>query len=132
MDLAPREPGTRRHAELPFHVVGVVEQHAVRLLLVPAGAAGLLQVVLQRRGDVGVDHQPHIGLVDTHAEGVRGGDHPQVAPDEALLDVLLFFRLQSGVEAVGAHLEFGEERSDLLGLSPRRAVHDRPALCLRR
>ena len=39
---------------------------------------------------------------------------------------------QSGVEAIGVDVQGGEERSDLLGPPPRRAVHDRPACCLRR
>ena len=39
---------------------------------------------------------------------------------------------QSGVEAIGVDVHGGEERSDLLGPPPRRAVHDRPACCLRR
>ena len=98
MDFLTREPGTGRHAKLALNVVLGVEQHAAGILTVASGAAGLLQVVLQGAGDVGVNDQPHVGFVDAHAEGVGGDDGPDVAPYEALLHVLFGFRRQSGVE----------------------------------
>ena len=79
-------------AELRFHVVAHIEQQAARRFPVASGASGFLQVVLQRGRDVGMDDQPHVGLVDAHAEGVGGGDNFQFAVDEALLHVLLGVR----------------------------------------
>ena len=43
---------------------------------VAAGAPRLLQIVLERSRDVGVDHQTHIRLVYAHAESVGGGRSP--------------------------------------------------------
>ena len=76
----------RGQAELGLDVLLIEQQHAAGGLAVPAGAPGLLQVVLQRARDVGVDHDPDVGLVHPHAEGVRRRDHRQIALDEALLD----------------------------------------------
>ena len=76
MDFAPGEPRARRHPELALHVVLRVEQHAARRLAVASGAARLLEIVFQRSGDVGMDDQPHVRLVDPHAEGVGRRDDP--------------------------------------------------------
>ena len=132
VDLTPREPGAGRHAELALHVVLRVEQDATRPLLVPSSAARLLEIVLQRAGDVGVDDQANVRLVDAHAEGVGGDDGPQVAADEALLDVLLRLRGQPRVEVVRIHALGLQERRQLLAVAPRGAVDDRPARLIRR
>ena len=44
------------------------EQYAPGSSPVASRSPRLLQLVLQGAGDVGVDHQPHFGLVDAHAE----------------------------------------------------------------
>ena len=100
VNLPPREPRAGRHAELALHVVLRVEQYAACPLLIPSSAARLLQVVLQGAGDIGVDDQAHVRLVDAHAEGVGGDDGLEVTTDEALLDVLLGLRGQSRMEMV--------------------------------
>ena len=66
----------------------------------PFQRARLLQVVLQGAGDIGVDDQAHVRLVDAHAEGVGGDDGLQVTADEALLDVLPGLRGQPRMEMV--------------------------------
>ena len=104
VDLLPSEPRTRRHAELILHILRCVEQHATRRIPVAAGAARLLQVVFQRSRDIGVNHQPHIGLVDAHAEGIGGHDYPQLTADEALLYALFTLRRQLGVKRVDCDL----------------------------
>ena len=70
VDFYPGEPRARLHAELTLHVVRRVQHHAACRFAVPAGASGLLKIVLQRTRDVGVDDQPHVRLVYPHAEGV--------------------------------------------------------------
>ena len=127
VDLASCEARAGRHSELPLHVVPGVEQHAVGLVLVPSGAARLLQVVLQRGRNVGVYHQPHVGLVDAHAEGVGGRYRSKFAADEGLLDGLFLLGLESGVEAVGGDSLLLQESRHLLGPPAGRAVHDRSA-----
>ena len=124
MDLAPGEPRARRHAELALHVLRRVEQHAASRLPVTSGPPSLLEVVLQRSGNVGVDNQPHVRLVDPHAEGVGGRDDPQLALDEALLHALLDLGRQLGMEVIRRDVLLLEEFRHLLGLPARRAVDD--------
>ena len=92
----------------------------------PARAC-LLDVVFQGAGNVGVNDQPHVRLVDAHAEGVGGGDGAQVAGDEAVLDVFLGFRRHGAVEESGLKALLLEELGDFLGLAAGGAVDDGPA-----
>ena len=71
-------------------------------MLVSAGASRLLEIVLQRAGYVRVNHQAHIGLIDAHAKRVGRDDDLQLSADEALLDVLLGFRLEAGMKEIGS------------------------------
>ncbi len=75
-------------AELGLHVLRVEQQDAFGFVPIAPSSAGLLKVVLQRAGDFGVDHQPDIGLVHPHAEGIGGGDHLQFAVEKATLRLL--------------------------------------------
>ena len=99
-EVAMGEPRARREAELGFDVLLVVQQHAARRRAVPPGTPGLLQVVLQRAGDVGVHDEAHVGLVHAHAEGIGRDHHAQRARDEVLLDLPLGPRLEPGVEVL--------------------------------
>jgi hypothetical protein len=49
-----------------------VQRQAERGRPVPPGPARLLVVVLERAGELVVDHHAHVRAVDAHAEGVRG------------------------------------------------------------
>ena len=80
VDLSTSETRTGRHAELALDIVHGVKKHATGFAQVTAGPARFLQVVLEGTGNVGVDHDPHIRLVYTHAERVGRGDHSQIAP----------------------------------------------------
>ena len=85
---------------LPVYVFDGVEEHTVGGVVVRSGPARLLQVVFQRPGYVRVDHQTNVGLVDAHAECVGGGDRPEPAFYEIVLDLLLPLGRQPGVEVV--------------------------------
>ena len=100
-DVAAAELGERLHPELPLAILLRVEQHTLGLPPVTPGAAGLLQVVLQRARRVGVDDQPDVFLVNAHAEGVGGADDSGVAGEEFVLDALLLRGRQAGVEVGG-------------------------------
>ena len=132
VDLAPGEPRARGHPELAFHVFLRIEQHAARRLPVASGAARLLKIVLQRPGDVGVDDQSDIGLVDPHAEGVRGRNDTQLALDKATLYALPALGRQPGVEVVRRYVLFLQELRHLLGLPARGAVDDSASGDIRR
>ena len=132
MDLAPREPGTGRQAELPLHIVGGVEQYATGLIAVSSSATRFLKVVLEGARDGRVDDQPHVRLVDAHAEGVGGDDHPQFAIDEAPLHVLSGFGRHAGMKVVGGEVFRFQKLRDFLRLPARGAVDDGTARRIRR
>ena len=71
-----------------------------------------------------MNDEPHVGLVDAHAEGVGGGDDLQVSVDEALLHVLLGVGRQAGMEMVGADVLGVQELRHLLGAAAAGAVDD--------
>ena len=72
------------HAPLQ-EVGGRVDEHALGLEAVAAGAAGLLLVVLERLRRAGVHDEAHVGAVDAHAEGDRGDDDVDVFVEERVL-----------------------------------------------
>ena len=39
---------------------------------IATGSAAFLLIILQRARQLGVDHVPHVGLVDSHSKGDRG------------------------------------------------------------
>ena len=71
--LPPQEIGRRR------------DEHAVGGQPVPSGAPRLLLVVLERPRRARMDHEPHVGPVDAHAERDRGDDDVGPLVDERLL-----------------------------------------------
>ena len=71
-----------------------------------------------------MDDEAHVGFVDAHAEGVRGGDHFKLAADEALLDAFLGFGLELGVKVLRREPFFPEEPGHGLGLVAGGAVDD--------
>ena len=125
LDVTARETALRAHAELPFGVALVVEQHAAGTGLIAPGAAGFLDVVLERPRHVGVDHEAHVGLVDAHAEGIGGDDHLERAVEEGLLAILLEIGRHAAVKRRGrpAHRLRQEFRQNL-GVPLRGAVDD--------
>ena len=66
-------------------ILGGPEQPGLGRLAVAAGAAGLLVISLDALGDGGVGDEPHVGLVDAHAEGDGRGDHHLLGTDERRL-----------------------------------------------
>ena len=70
LNLADTQLRLVQQDEMLVQVVVAVENVAAGMQMgVAAGASRLLDVVLQRIGDVVMDHQPHVALVHTHAEG---------------------------------------------------------------
>ena len=51
-----------------------------------------------------MDNQPHIGLVDTHSEGVRCRNRAELTIGESLLHVLFRVRRQASVEMSGRNI----------------------------
>ena len=71
---------------LPRDDVGPrVEQETFTRQTVAPGAADLLVPRLDIRGHVPMDYEPHVGLVDAHAERDRSHDHVDIIPGERVL-----------------------------------------------
>ena len=70
--------------QLAYVLVGVVSD-AKAFLAVAAGTASLLIVTFYALGDVVVDHEAHVRLVDTHAEGNRSHDDIYLLHQELVL-----------------------------------------------
>jgi hypothetical protein len=73
------------------------EQPGLSRFAVAPGAAGLLVIGLDALGDRRMRDQPHIGLVDPHAECDGGGDHHLFRIDERSLVGGAQLRLQPGM-----------------------------------
>ena len=82
-------------------VVAVEDVAAGMQMGVAAGASRLLYVVLQRIGDIVMDHQPHVALVHAHAEGRRGDDDAHLVVHEGLLVGDLLVGIHLAVERKG-------------------------------
>src|SRR5690606_26183452 len=115
---------SRGETELRLDVLLVEEQHAFRRRAVAPGAAGLLQIVLERAGNVGVHDDANVGLVDAHAERVGGHDDVELAGDECPLDLLLLAGFEPGVEMSAAQARARELLGPDLGVAAPRAEDD--------
>ena len=71
--------------------------------------------------------EPHVGLVDAHAEGDRGGDHHLLGMDERGLVARAHLRLEAGVIRQRRPPVARELLGDLLGLVAARRIDDRRA-----
>jgi hypothetical protein len=82
-------------------VLGAPQQQRPGRLAVAPAAPALLQVAVDGVRDVEVDDEPHVGLVDAHAEGDRRHDDPQLAVHERLLHAVALALGQPGVVGGG-------------------------------
>ena len=100
------------------------QQDRARRQAVAARAAGLLVVGLEARRQRPVPDRAHVGLVDAHAERVRGDDDVGVPAHERVLARRARPGVHPGVVGDGAQILGGEQRGDLLGALAGAAVHD--------
>ena len=70
-------------------------------------------------------NDPHIGLVDAHAEGDGGGDHHLFGIDERRLVARPDLRLEAGVIGQSGPTACRQLLGDLLGLVAARRIDDR-------
>ena len=70
---------------------------------VSSRASSLLYIVLQRVGDVIVDNQPHVALVDTHTEGGGGHDDANLVAHEGILILYLLVGIHLSIIGQGGN-----------------------------
>ena len=118
--------------ELLHVAVGGVEQkQAARGPAVAARPARLLVVGLEAAGQVVVDHEADVGLVDPHAEGGGGHDDLRPALHERLLGRAAVVGEHPGVVGGGAPARLGGDRlGHFLRSLSGRGVNDPAAGCL--
>ena len=100
---------------------------AVRQLAISSGAAGLLVISLNALGNVVVDHETDVRLVDTHSEGNRGDDDVHIFHQETVLVFRSRLGIQSRMVGKGAYPIDGQETGSLFHLLPAKTV-DNPGL----
>ncbi len=92
---------------------------------VASRAADLLHVLLQRAGVVREADEPHVRLVDAHAESGRRHHRLDAAAEEVVLDARPLLRFEPGVVVRGAKAVADEHARELLGRAARARVDDR-------
>ena len=121
------------HDPAPLQEVGGrVEQQALGVEAVAAGAAGLLLVVLERLGRAGVDDEAHVRSIDAHAEGDGGDDDVGALVDEGVLVARALVVGQAGVIRDRLVAGVGERRGRLVDVLARDAVDDARFAAMRR
>ena len=109
LDLTDAQLRLVQQDEVLVQIAVAVEDVAAGMQMgVAAGAPRLLYVVLQRIGDVVMNHQPHVALVHTHAEGRRGDDDAYMVVHEGLLVGDFLVRIHLAVEGKGPEAVVGE------------------------
>ena len=124
---APQHVGARAprgEEALQVEVPGVVVQLDHRRLAVPPAPADLLVVGVERGGRRGVQHEPHVGLVDAHPERRGGHDHVHLARPEPVLHLLADAAFQPGVVRPRPHPALGQRLGDHDALLAGRAVDE--------
>lgn len=85
----------------PAAIGRVVEKHSVGGLAVAAGTAGFLEIGFGGVGEVEMNDQTDIGLVDAHTEGIGGYHNTDGAGSPTLLALVFFGLGESGMVADG-------------------------------
>jgi hypothetical protein len=91
-------------------VLGPVVQDGGGRVPVTSGAPDLLVVGVEGLGDVGVDHEADVGLVDAHAERRGRHDDVEFVVEELLVDLVALALLPAGVIRLGTQPALREFR----------------------
>ena len=109
--------------ELLYIFIGV-ESDAVAFAAVTPGASGLLIISLKAFGNVVVDHEADVGLVDTHAESDSGHDYLDLLVKERILVDGTRISIHAGVVGQRLDIVYFQNFSKLLDLLSREAIDD--------
>ena len=124
---AVRLRSSRAQEALQGAVAGVVVQLDDRGLAVPPRPSDLLVVVVERARRGGVEHEPHVGLVDAHAEGRGGDDDGGRARAEPVVHRLAPGPTEARVVGLRRDPAAAQRLGEAAGLGARGAVDQAPA-----
>jgi len=105
-------------------VAAAVKQQAISPQAIPPSTANLLVIALQVFGEVGVNDEPDVGLVDSHAECNRRNHQRRFVVEEALLIPTTSIVFQAGVVGQRGPAARVEGGAQFIGLLARAAVDD--------
>ena len=101
-----------------------VKQATLGFEAIATGPAAFLLIVLQRLGQAGMNHVPHIRLVDPHSEGDGRHDCPAAVLNERFLVRLAVRVFHAGMVGQGGMAGGTQSRAQLVDLSAGDAVDD--------
>ena len=122
-----RGVGGLEEPALDVEVARVKQQHAVRRQPVSTRAPGLLDVGLDRAGDLVMDHATDVGSIDAHPERVRRHEERRAAGQERLLRLGSLLVGETGVVAARGQPLRLEPVVKSLHLLAARAIDERSA-----
>ena len=100
------------------------------MLTVTAGAPRFLIVGLESAGHRIVDHESHVGLVDSHPERVRSDNRTDLLGHERFLNFATPRIIESGVVSSCGNPRALQHRRKMVHSLPRRRVDDRQPVML--
>ena len=131
MYLANAQFGLVEQDEVLVQVLVAIEYIAFGIKLwISSCTSCLLNIVLQRVGDVVVDNQPHIALIYTHAEGGGGDDDSNLIAHEGILIVYLLISIHLAIIGQGGNSVTGQLLGEFPGSLGAGYVDDGRAICL--
>ena len=107
-----------------LQIFAAVERNAVSQTPVAARTTRLLIISLEALGNVVMDHEPHVGLVDAHSERYRGYDHVDALLQKRVLVGRTLRRVHSGVIGQGCYAVDVQRLGKLLHFFAAQAVYD--------
>ena len=114
----------RAQLKLPTDILRVVQQNTAGRFQVPPGPSGLLNVIFQGTGDIIVQHEPDILLVDAHAKGIGGTYYGYLALHKSVHDVTLFLWIEPRMKCLGFETLMMKKIPDFMGLVTGRRINN--------
>ncbi len=102
----------------------LVEDHSIGYFLIAPCAPRFLVVRLYGRGHVVVDHQPHVGLIDAHAESIGAYHHALQVHLPLFLLAAAAVMAQARMVKICRYIVVVEPQAQLLGRLSAVYIHD--------
>ena len=104
------------------------EEDGLRWGAVSSGTPRLLKVGFKGVGHVGMQHEAHVGLVYTHAEGIGGHHHTTLTSHPKPLTAVALGGVKSRMKVFGGNAVLDKQGGKLLGIATAAGVDDATTL----